>query len=491
MSDSPYRPLEGDPDELIAKARHYQEIGSAIARSANTLKAIGEQHDMTSKAVDALRDTSRSVGEDIDKARERYQKTAEALLTYGAELRKAQDKANTAISLITTRQGEADAAHTAATKANGAVSSATSADKSDAQTAATKAQTAATEADGALQKAQQQWQDALTDKNNAAAAAITAIVDVVDKHNNGLKDSWWDDWGSALFSIIKTICDWAGVLAIFLSWVPILGQVLLVLAAVGAVLDLVDAIIKFKNGEGSWGDILLAAVGAVLTLGGGKLIALAAKGAKGAVVLKGAEALRAEGKNVRVEMKALQNAKWGTEAYMTQAEARAAVRGGRQAFDTFAHGRSTILTAFKDSFTADVKAFKADGVRTLLGNKVYDLKNGLVFGTDLNQSMRIIKAYPQLLHDPAVIKAMAGATALQVGKVGTDVLHGLSAASHAEHERVADGNLHSPSTTWLDRGFSVVKSIGVEPAGLYGVKGAVDGSVKIPSEAGQVLHPAR
>jgi len=457
VSDSPYRPLEGDPDELIAKARHYQEIGNAIARSANTLKAIGEQHDMTSKAVDALRDTSKSVGEDIDKARERYQKTAEALLTYGAELRKAQDKANTAISLITTRQGEADAAHTAATKANGAVSSATSADKSDAQTAATKAQTAATEADGALQKAQQQWQDALTDKNNAAAAAITAIVDVVDKHNNGLKDSWWDDWGSALFSIIKTICDWAGVLAIFLSWVPILGQVLLVLAAVGAVLDLVDSIVKVVNGEGSWGDVLLAAVGAVLTLAGGKLIELAAKGAKGMVVLKGAEALRAEGKNVRVEMKVLQNAKWGTKAYMTQREAGLAVREGRAAYSSFANARSTVIKAIKESLVGD-------GSTQTFKQAVGELRHGMVFGRDLNQSLAIVKAYPQLLRDPAVLKPLLTATAL---KAGSDTFHGVHSwneATNTDNEAAADGKLHDPVKLWTSRTIGVVTSVTPEPA---------------------------
>jgi len=457
MSDSPYRPLEGNPDELIAKARHYQEIGNAIARSANTLKAIGEEHEMTSKAVDALRDSSKSVGEDIDKARERYQKTAAALLTYGAALRTAQDKANTAISLITTRQGEADAAHRASTKAHDNASTATDADKSTAQTAATKAQTAATEADGALHAAQQQWRDALDEKNNAASTAITAIVDVVDKHNNGLKDSWWDDWGSALFSILKTICDYAGILAIFLSWVPVLGQILLVLAAVGAVLDLIDSIIKVVNGEGSWGDVFLAAVGAVLTLAGGKLIELAAKGAKGMVVLKGAEALRAEGKNVRVEMKVLQNAKWGTKAYTTQREASLAVREGREAFSSFANARSTVTKAIKESLVGD-------GSTQTFKEVVGDLRHGMVLGRDLNQSLAIVKAYPQLLHDPAVLKPLLTATALKAGSDTFHAVHSWNEATNADNEAAADGKLHNPVKLWSTRTIGVVSSVTPEPA---------------------------
>lgn len=489
MSDSPYRPLTGDPDELTSKATHYQQIGNAIARSANTLKAIGEQHDMTSKAIDALRDTSKSVGEDIDKARDRYQKTAEALLAYSAALRTAQQDANHAIALISAKEGEAEAAHRALARANDGVDTAAAADKSTAQSTADRAQSTADDADAALRSAQQQWQDALTAKNTAAQTAISAIVEVVDKNNHGLEDSWWDDWGDALFHILKTICDIAGVLAIFLSWVPFLGQVLLVLAAVGAILDIIDASIKWANGEGSFGDVLLAAVGAVLTLGGGKLIALAAKGAKATVVVKGAQAIRAEGGNVRTEMRVLQNARYGTEAYMSQQAARTTLRGGREAFDTFAHGRSTVFTAFKDSFTADVKAFKSDGFRTLLGNKVYELKNGVGLGTDLNQSLRIIKEYPQLLHDPAVVKAMLGSTALQVGKVGTDVLHGLSVASGAEGDRAASGNLHDPVSAWMDRGFGVVKAVGLEPLTVpHQIPGIVDGVRKMPEEWSQLTR---
>lgn len=489
--DSPYRPLAGSPDDLEREALHYQRIAEAIARSATTLKAISGAHEMRSDAVDALRDTAATVGADIDKARERYQKTAEALQTYSGELRQAQKDADTAIASISAREQERETAHRTLAHAQDAVTQATDAEKSTAQAAAGRAHHDAAAADAALGTAQQQWNDALAAKNRAAARAITAIVEVVDKKNNGLKDDWLDDWGNALFHIFKTICDWAAILSIFLAWVPGLGEVLLALAAIGAVLDLVMAMVKLSRGEGSWGDVALAAVGVVLTLAGGKLISLAAKGVKARVVLKAAPAIRAAGKDVRVEMRVLQKAQWGSEQYMSQQAARTAVREGARSFDSFANGAKTVRTAFKDSFTADVKAFKASGFRDYVGGKVYDLRHGLVMGSEVNQSLSIIKAYPELLRDPSVVKAMAGVTALQVGKVGTNVLHGLSAASSAEHDRIASGQLHDPVTTWLDRGFSVVKSVGLEPAAApYDVPPAIQNGLKLPGDFAQVAHPA-
>ena len=102
------------------------------------------------------------------------------------------------------------------------------------------------------------WHDALEDKNTAAGVAISAITEVVSgKKNHGLAHGLWDDFvGSDFFKIVKTVCDWAGVLAIFLSWVPILGQFLIVLAAVGASLAIVQAAVKLSEGNGSWGSDL-------------------------------------------------------------------------------------------------------------------------------------------------------------------------------------------------------------------------------------------
>ncbi|MGN6327260.1 putative T7SS-secreted protein [Pseudolysinimonas sp.] len=297
MSDTEYQPLQGDPDLLKTKATHYQNIGEAIARSVITLRKIHDTDSMKSKAVDAVRSSADDVAGDIDKAHDRYQQTATALLEYSSSLRTAQDDAARAITDIEAKQTAAQHAHTAATTAQQDADSATDADKSDKATAATKAADAADTADSELRAAQSKWHDAENAKNQAADKAIGLINEVVSgSKKHGLEDSWWDNWGSKLLSVVKFICDIAGVLSIFLAWVPFLGQALLLLAALGALIDLVSAIVAKVQGDGSWGDIFMAAGMAVLTIFGGKLFALAAKQLKAAAIVstgvKGSKALR-------------------------------------------------------------------------------------------------------------------------------------------------------------------------------------------------------
>ncbi len=273
MSDSEFNPLTGDPDLLQRKARHYANIADAITRSVTTLRKINDLGQMKSKATTALQDKAEDVANDIEKARDRYAVTAKALLTYSTSLRSAQDAADTAITHIHQKQTETDHANRASTAARHDTESAADADKSTAQTAADKASDAAITANGELKAAHDEWHAALAMKNDAAATAVKAIVDVVDgKGNNGLEDSFWDDWGD----IIKKICEIAGFLSIFLSWVPILGAILVGLAILGALITLVESIVAFAKG-GSFTDVIFAAVGVVLAAFGGKFVAYLGK----------------------------------------------------------------------------------------------------------------------------------------------------------------------------------------------------------------------
>lgn len=286
MSDVEYQPLKGDPDLVQSKAQHYAEIADAIQRSVTTLKKIGDVDAMVSKAVDAFRDSAKEVADDIEKAKDRYRQTADALLEYSSSLRTAQDNARTAIAHIEEKQQAAQSAHHAAATAQHTADTAADADKSTADTAAKKSKDAADDADSALRAAHAEWHSALDAKNTAAEKAVTAIVNVVDKNNHGLKDSWWDNWGSTMFEILKVVCKWAGVLAIFFAWVPILGQILIVLGTIGALIDLVESIVNVINGDGTWGDVIFAAVGAVLTIFGGKIFAMAAKNLRAAAIVR-------------------------------------------------------------------------------------------------------------------------------------------------------------------------------------------------------------
>lgn len=293
MSDKEYQPLSGDPDLLAAKATHYQSIADAISRSTTALKKIHDVDDMKSQATEALTKMADDVAKDIDKAHDRYDKTAKALLTYSHALRTAQADAQRAIADIADKQGDLDAANRAVTQAQSHAdqtaqsTTAQPADQDAAKRAAARAHDHATDVGGELAAAQQRWRDARDAKTSAANTAHDAIEDVVDRHNNGLKNpSFWEKLVDAIHDVLKVICDIAGVLAIFLAWVPILGEVLIVLAAVGALLDIIDAAVALINGSGDvWG--LVFAVGtAAITLFGGKIFAFAAKELRAGMVVR-------------------------------------------------------------------------------------------------------------------------------------------------------------------------------------------------------------
>jgi hypothetical protein len=277
VSDTEFQPLTGDPDVLEAKATHYQRIGEAIQRSVKELKKIHDLDGYTSKAVSQLQEMSRDTADDIDKAKDRYSKTAAALIAYAGELRGAQEDARTAIAHIQQKQSDADAAHRAATTAHTAAQNAKPEDASTAGKAADDADDAARAANAALQAAHQAWYDARDRKNRAAEKAVTAIVDVVDHHNNGLKNpGFWDK----VMDVIQTIGDIAGVLAIFFSWVPILGQILVVVALAASIIKLIDSVVKFAKGEGTILDILGAAVTVALSLFGGRIFSFLGRAAR-------------------------------------------------------------------------------------------------------------------------------------------------------------------------------------------------------------------
>ncbi|GAA4160742.1 hypothetical protein GCM10022286_17230 [Gryllotalpicola daejeonensis] len=301
MADAEYQPLTGDPDLIETKAAHYAQIAAAIDRSVRFLNAVRDMDGMTSKAVSAVSGKAGDVSDDIAKAFDRYNDTAQALTGYSGLLREAQADATAAITDIEQKQSAADAASRAATTAQQNLQDATDDTKDDAQTAATKAATAASDASAALQVAQAAWHAAWSKKNDAGNAAkdkITAVV--TGPKNHGLKDpgGWGHilgDFFKAAFEVFRKICDIAGILAIFFSWVPILGEVLMVLAAVGAIIDLVTTIV---NGGSFW-DILLASANVVLTLVGGKLISELAKGVKIASTAKVTERLLSETSDVK------------------------------------------------------------------------------------------------------------------------------------------------------------------------------------------------
>lgn len=438
MSDVPYQPLTGEPGVLETKARHYRDIAEAIQRSTLTLKSIHDVDDMKSQSTDALKQQADDVRKDIDKAHDRYDKTAQALLTYAAALRAAQEDAQRAIADIDAKESAYNAASARSRDAENLAydtrwkSEATLEEKSQAADDADRARRHLETASSDLAAAQQRWRDALKAKTDAANTARSAISDVVDRNNHGLQDpSWWEKALKSVYEVFKKICDIAGILAIFLAWVPVLGQILMVLAAVGAVLTAIEAVMAAIRGDGSWGLAILAVVGAVLTVFGGKLIDMAITGVRGMAVVRSAQAFReaavAAGKTGREIGGAVLSGErsiqgWGRMAYMTQREAGTAQRALREALSSPQGFANASADAFKASYSSEYitslveKGFRA-GMRENGTRFMLELKN--LGQRDLLQTWKTI-GVAGLTHDAPLVASAAGVTALKAGQIGVD-----------------------------------------------------------------------
>ena len=279
--DVQYKVLEGDPDVVKTKGAEYQRIAAAISASVRTLDDIVEQVENKSLAMDATRSLAEDVASDIRKATTRYQATGDALVTYAEKLRLAQDASREPARLIA--EAEIELAEWRPKKRSRQIAYNTAlllGDQDEITRTEERLQTAKdaiTAAEGVITAQVALWEDARNAKDTAATTAVTSITTVTEgKGGEALNDSFWDK-ASVVLDVIKVICDIAAILSIFLAWVPILGQVLVVLAAIGAILSVIDAAIKAISGEGSWGDFFGALALGVLSLFGGKIIGLLAK----------------------------------------------------------------------------------------------------------------------------------------------------------------------------------------------------------------------
>ncbi|WP_371151901.1 glycohydrolase toxin TNT-related protein [Buchananella felis] len=101
-------------------------------------------------------------------------------------------------------------------------------------------------------------QAAVADRDRAAQTAIDAIQGVTA--TDGLNDGWWEDYGAKVLGWIADIAEWvaniAGILALVLCWVPVLGQALAVIAGIAGIVAAVANIGLALGGEKTWREAL-------------------------------------------------------------------------------------------------------------------------------------------------------------------------------------------------------------------------------------------
>jgi hypothetical protein len=268
-------PIPGDYDIVLSGGRDYLAVADAIKDAEKKLRSLDLGSAVVSQAVDALNETSGKVADNIGKAEARYRATGQALLTYAPALETAQQDSLDALTLANSARSAADSASNdkqhylrlAMDEADPAraLTYTNLADGLDADSAS---------ANSHLGNAQQKVHEAMTSRDRAAQSAIDDIHAITE--HDGLHDSWWDNWGKDLLSVITDVAGWvssiAGVLALLVCWIPVVGQALaaalLIIAGVAAIVNAIGNVILASTGDRSWTEAIISIAGAVLSVVG-------------------------------------------------------------------------------------------------------------------------------------------------------------------------------------------------------------------------------
>lgn len=265
-------PTPGDPVLVLSGGRDYLEVADSIDDAAAALNRL-DVDGTISQAVDALMATKEDTVSQVRRAHGRYVAAGEALVGYAHSLERVQ--AETLAALERARQGQERSSAAAGTRdrfqelAEGAPDQE---QRREYQQEANRASSEADEAAAAIASARNAVESAVSDRDRAAQTAISRIEDITGADD--LNDGWWDDWGSKVVAAIADIAEMvstiAGVLAVVVAFIPIVGQalagVLIVIAAVAAIVSALANLTLAATGERSWAEAGIAIAGAALSV---------------------------------------------------------------------------------------------------------------------------------------------------------------------------------------------------------------------------------
>ena len=320
-------PVPGDPDRVYSGGQDYVAVAGAIGRAVQALRSMELDGDR-SDATDELITNAGDVADDIERAQERYRETGLALLAYAPRLASAQQTSLEALALADTAREEAADADRSRRYYLDLAGSATDADDStDYRDRANRYEDAADAAAGSLQRARTLLGDAIEERDAGARAARERIRDVVE--SDDLNDSWWDNWGADVLAAITDIAGWvstiAGILALCVSWIPVIGQalagVLLIIAGVAAVINAIGNVILASSGERSWTEAVISIAGAALSVVGLGAVARSLGKVVTVARINRAARLQPLGPGERVTLIPLRNAHRYSVAQLRESEA--------------------------------------------------------------------------------------------------------------------------------------------------------------------------
>ena len=282
-------PVPGDPAEIQRIAQQHARMAEELTAQAGNLRRLAGCDGWDADAGRKFAESAGEVAGQLEKTHRRYAAVAEALRGYSPHLEQAQREADQALREAKEAQAAAAANQPPAPGSPEATPPAEPDPAADA--ARRRQQNAFDNANDALRRARQKLGNAVGLRDQQARRAAGHIREAID--HDGLKDGFWDKVKAKIHDmapILKVIADiagWvatiAGVLSIFLGWVPILGQVLLAITIAATLVSLVCHIALAFSGDGSWLDVGLDAIG-LLTFGYGKVVTRGVKAAQGTVL---------------------------------------------------------------------------------------------------------------------------------------------------------------------------------------------------------------
>jgi hypothetical protein len=267
-------PVPGDPDLVRRGGQRYVEMAQTIERTARGLRSLGLEGTV-SEAASALAETANTVADDISRAQTRYRTTGDALVGYAEKLRRAQDESSTALQQARSAQADAedaqvlqrrylrlagDAADPTETLRYELLAGDTGSEARGAQTRIAAAHATIVEAQGF--------------RDRAAEEARAAIENTTSA--DGIGDTWWDDWGADVLAVVTDVAGWvsavAGILALVVCWIPVIGQALaaalILVAGIAAIVNAIGNVVLAADGERTWTEAAISIVGAALSFVG-------------------------------------------------------------------------------------------------------------------------------------------------------------------------------------------------------------------------------
>jgi hypothetical protein len=260
-------PVPGDPGRISQEAAHLAAVAKEISgqvAALHQMAAGGADGALKGQYADTIHSSAGDLADQLDKVVGRYQKVSSALNGWLPDLEQAQS-----MSLAALNEAEGPYQKLNQTVVLPGGSNLTAAQKQSVQTY----DSAMKRAQGELDAAKALLGKATTLRDNSASYHAGVINRAID---DGVKDSWWDqfkEWIDHYAWLIKDICTVleiaATVLAVLaliftgVGWIILLGIALTAVALVGRSM-------LAAAGDGSWWDVGLDAV-ALATFGLGEV----------------------------------------------------------------------------------------------------------------------------------------------------------------------------------------------------------------------------